>query len=459
MSGRHRATRQRGLSLIELMIAMAVGLLVSATVIAVFMSSSNSRLAQAQLARLQEEGRFAITQIKSDLVMSGGQYCNNTGGNARIGAAGAYRDELLAPTVYASDAGALMSALSDVTTPWGGRYPEAPIEPYSLPSFFAMRGYDCTIKSCTPMDPSNKQGANGFSIPAMSTALGQRVVGASVITVRYLNPSSGWTIAPDESAGGNTLISNVDGTLGIRLAPGPREPAITDFQPNDPLALLADCSGGQILAVSGQGSRELRSTGNNFVQPVTSKNRVAPKLFDLSRDFQTVTYYLKVVDNGDGMGHTTGALIRRVNGGRAGVRSGSAEEMARGVERLDFKYGVQLADGTLRYYTAEQVDSSTRVDCPSVPIPIQGSNDRGCLWRAVSLIEIDLLMDGQQPLYSLTPDELAYTYLSDGPSNGTSKPHSPTAADRKVTPIQQGFPLPMLRREFTAVVAVRNFNP
>ncbi len=459
MSGRRRATRPHGLSLIELMIAMAVGLLVSASVIAVFMSSSNSRLAQAQLARLQEEGRFAITQIKSDLVMSGGQYCNNTGGNAHIGAAGAYRDGLLAPTVYASDAEALMSALSDVTTPWGGRYPAAPIEPYSLPSFLAMRGYDCTVKSCTPVDPSNKQGANGFSLPAMGTALGKRVVGASVITVRYLNPSSGWRIAPDESAGGNKLISNVDGTLSIKLIPGPDEPKITDFGSTDPLAMLADCSGGQIFAVSGQESAELRSTGNNFVQPVASQNRVAPKLFDLSRDFQTVTYYLKVVDNGDGMGHTTGALIRRVNGSSGAAHGGSAEEMARGVERLDFKYGVQLVDGTLRYYTAEQVDNSARADCPSVPIPIQGSDDRGCLWRSVSLIEIDLLMDGQQPLYSLTPDELAYTYLSDSSSNEMLEPQSPTAVNRKVTPIQQGFPLPMLRREFTAVVAVRNFNP
>ena len=223
--------------------------------------------------------------------------------------------------------------------------------------------------------------------------------------------------------------------------------------------MLADCTGSQIFAVSGQESAELRSTGNNFVQPVAVQNGVAPKLFDLSRDVNTVTYYLKVVDNGDGMGHTTGALIRRINGGNTALHGGSSEEIARGVERLDFKYGVQLADGALRYYSAEQVDNSTRADCPSVPTPIQGSDDHGCLWRSVSLIEIDLLIDGQQPLYSLTPDELAYTYLSDSPSNAISAPESPTAASRKLTPIQQGFPLPMLRREFTAVVAVRNFNP
>lgn len=459
MNGRLHLRRQHGISLIELMIAMLLGVLVSGGVIAVFMSTSNSRLALVQLTRLQEEGRFAITQIKNDLAMSGGQYCNNSGGNAHSSTTGFYLDGPRAPTVYASDASVLMQALSDVTTSWGNPYPVAPAEPYSLPSFLAMRGYDCTATGCTPTDPSSKKGATGFSIPAMGTTIGKRVIGTSVLTVRYIDASSGWAITQDDGAAGSKLIRNVDRTLSIRLTPSSSEPDIKNFQSQDPLALLADCSGGQIFAVSGQGTAELKSTGNNFVQPVAYDNMVAPKLFDLSRDFQTITYYLKVVDNGDGVGHTTGALIRRVNGGNTAARGGSAEEIARGVERLDFKYGVQLANGTVHYYTAEQVDNSTKADCQAVPLPIYGSDDHGCLWRSVSLVEIDLLMDGQQPLYSLTPDELMYTYASDNPPRGILVPESPTATGRKVTPIQQGFPLPMLRREFTAVVAVRNFNP
>jgi type IV pilus assembly protein PilW len=88
-------------------------------------------------------------------------------------------------------------------------------------------------------------------------------------------------------------------------------------------------------------------------------------------------------------------------------------------------------------------------------VPIHGSNGHGCLWRSVSLIDIDLLMSGQKPLHALTGDELAYSYAADG----IFMPAAPTAAGRKVTPQQQGFPLPLLRREFTAVVAVRNANP
>jgi type IV pilus assembly protein PilW len=438
---------QHGMSLIELMIAMALGVLVGASVIAVFTSTSKSHLAQEQLMRLQEEGRFAITQIKNDLVMTGAHYCSGSGGSARASAVGPYLDQWRAPTVYARSPNALQAALSDVTTPWGSPYPPAPVEPYSLPAFFAMRGYDCSRSDCKPIDPG-KRNSGGFGIPAMGTAVNARVVGASVLTVRYLNASGGWTLAPDG------LAANAEGLVSIHLGTAASKWELKDFQPSHPLAMLADCSHAQIFEASGQGTSQLVATPNNFVQPAVFQNAAALKLFDLSLDMLTVTYFLKVVDNGDGMGHTTGALIRRVNGG-IGNRKGSSEEIARGVERLDFKYGVQQADGTVRYYSAEQVDNSTRADCPSLPLPIQGDNGHGCLWRSVGLIEIDLLMDGQQPLYSLTPHELAYTYAADG----MAKPTSPTADKRKVTPLQQGFPLPMFRREFTAVVALRNVNP
>lgn len=446
--------RCRGASLVELMIAMALGVVVSLGVIAVFTSTSDSRLAQAQLARLQEEGRFAITQIRNDLAMAGAQYCNGSGGTAHTSAAGPYLDGLRAPTVHASDPYLLMGALGDVSTPWGGAYPPAPNAPYSLPSFLAMRGYDCTASGCTPMDPSNKRNPNGFSIPAMGKGVDSRVIGASVLTVRYLDPAGGWSIVPEGSTRGTTLATHADGSVTARLNPLPGEPKASDVKEDAPLLMLADCSSAQMFAVARMGGSDLTSTGNNFAQPHVSQHMAAPRLFSVGRDMRTVTYYLKVVDNGDGMGRTTGALIRRVNGGRSS-QGGVGEEIARGVERLDFRYGVQQADGTLRYYTAEQVDNSTRADCPSVPVPIAGSNDHGCLWRSISLIEVALLMSGQNPLYSLTADELAYSYAADG----IFTPASPTADDRKVTPLQQGFPLPVLRREFTAVVAVRNTNP
>ena len=109
---------QSGLSLIELMIAMVLGLLVAAGIISVFISTSSSNRVQTQLATLQETGRFAIGRISDDLRMANGQYCTNSGGIATpiATSGGTYLDGLRAPTVYAKD---LTGGMFDVTTPMG----------------------------------------------------------------------------------------------------------------------------------------------------------------------------------------------------------------------------------------------------------------------------------------------------------------------------------------------------
>lgn len=63
--------RQLGLSLIELMIAMIVGLLLLGGLIQIYLSSKQSYNAQEQLARMQESGRFAMDLITTDLRRSG----------------------------------------------------------------------------------------------------------------------------------------------------------------------------------------------------------------------------------------------------------------------------------------------------------------------------------------------------------------------------------------------------
>jgi type IV pilus assembly protein PilW len=63
--------RQLGLSLVELMVAVVVGLLLIGGLIQVYLSSKQSYNAQEQLARMQEGGRFAMELITSDLRRTG----------------------------------------------------------------------------------------------------------------------------------------------------------------------------------------------------------------------------------------------------------------------------------------------------------------------------------------------------------------------------------------------------
>ena len=63
--------QQGGVSLIELMIALVVGLLLIAGLLQVYLSTKQSYVAQEQLARMQEGGRFAMDLITRDLRRAG----------------------------------------------------------------------------------------------------------------------------------------------------------------------------------------------------------------------------------------------------------------------------------------------------------------------------------------------------------------------------------------------------
>ena len=434
--------RLAGLSLIEMMIALVMALIVAAGIITVFQSTSSSNRVQSQLATLQEEGRFAIHSLRSDIADANSGYCSNTGGNAGLTSSGLYLDSLRSPTVYAKDFDTINAAFHDNT-----ELLVAPATPqaFSLPSRIFMRGYDCglTSASCKPVDPST----GVIQIPAMGTAVGDRVPGAAVLTIRYLKPGSGWAISRSGSPPGSTISANSDGTVDtITLSPLTGEDPVDAAAFGGGLAMLADCSNAQVFSVSRAGN--VLTPNNNYVAPLDISKGAAPRVFDFANDFQTITYYLRVVDAGNG--HTTGELVRQVKG--------VPQPLVRGVERLDFRYGIIDADGSTKFLTADQVDTATdgsgSIPCPPGVSLDGGMGNAGCLWRAVQTVEVHILMDGQTPLYTLTPAEMRYIYSPDGDTT----PADPLAHDIKPN-ADQGFPKQLLRREFTTVISLRNFNP
>lgn len=69
--------KSQGLSLIELMIALLIGLLIGAAVLQIFISSKNTFRMQEAMARLQENGRFAVNYMANDFRMAGFMGCGN----------------------------------------------------------------------------------------------------------------------------------------------------------------------------------------------------------------------------------------------------------------------------------------------------------------------------------------------------------------------------------------------
>jgi type IV pilus assembly protein PilW len=448
----------RGVTLIELMVAMLLGLLVAGGIITIFLSTSNSNRVQTQLARMQEDGRFAIGQLNDDLAMTGGFYCNNTGGIATSSTSNVFLDGLRAPKIYANNFLSL-PALFENTTNWGATsgkntYPVAPTAAYTMPSFMYMRGYNCTGSSaCTPIPVAFL----GGTLNTAGTAVGNRVLGTDVLTVRYLNSSRGWRLGAT-----STVQANADGTLKqINLSPATGEPSMSQFKSS--MALMADCSTAQVFAVSGATTSTLTpDPSKNFSAPLALQPQSAPRLYDFINDMQNVTYYVQVVtDDGTATGVKTGALMRRVNGTTVSVPD---QELIRGVERLTFRYGVEDTSGGVRFLTADQVDSRNNgaITCPpTVASTNLTTTDPGCLWRAVKSIEVSILLSSQVTMPNLTTPETAFLYTPDTAS-GTPAPVYPTEASTAklaIQPSTQGFDNKRLRRQLTSLVMVRNYNP
>lgn len=62
------AERQRGLTLVEMLVAIAIGLIVTAAITAVFLQSRISASQDENLARMQENARFALNLLRSELM-------------------------------------------------------------------------------------------------------------------------------------------------------------------------------------------------------------------------------------------------------------------------------------------------------------------------------------------------------------------------------------------------------
>ncbi len=69
-------TGQRGLSLVELMIGMALGLIVVAGIVYIYLGSRQSYKMQENMARIQENGRYAMEILGREIRMAGYQGCS-----------------------------------------------------------------------------------------------------------------------------------------------------------------------------------------------------------------------------------------------------------------------------------------------------------------------------------------------------------------------------------------------
>ena len=416
-------TTHQGFTLIEILVAMTIGLILILGIATIFTNTTNNIRLQRGIATIQETGRIAVDMLSSDIGGAGSQYCSAI--NIQLATDGFTPQRPIRSTVnpllqvkgnddlsvnYATTGSAATGGLfyglitrADMAAfpapaPTIPPTPATPLPavgaPYLISARFAIQGHECVGNVCTPALTTVGAGRTETGATA-ATALvgnvaGQRVPGADVLTVRTLvgNGASilnGLTLAPNSLA-----RLGLDGLSAARLT--------------NRLVMLADCDKAEIYRGSFAGNvLTLDAPG-----PVTANfgpdNNA--RVFDMENQWLTVTYFLQFIADPNSANRLIPALMRRENGR-------PLEEIARGVERLDFRYAVNARtvaganpENNVTWLTADQVNSANggAIPCPPVATDTVEAN---CLWRSVTAVEVGMMVNTVDQT-AINDDRLTY---------------------------------------------------
>ena len=371
-----------GFSLVELMVAMLLGLFLVAGVIAVFEATSRSNHAQQSLARVLENGRYASQYLGDELRMAGAQYCSAYA-NA-LPRKDPTTQELVSPVrglVINVD-----TTQMDQPLPSWMPKPADPKLPYVVDPGVFVRGYECDTKgACSPKLPT-KDDEDVNIVPDAGTDAGKRALGTDVLTIRYL-AGGGSSIASDATVPGSSVAAGVDAGTAVKGKPLNFGTKKNPKDPDQPLAMIADCGNAELFVPELNGTLlsidKKRNVSTTFVSPFLQASD--SHVFNFTQDFVSVTYYIGLMADNDQPGRVVSSLMRIVNGG-------APEVVVDGVERLDFTYTVIDGSNRTHFLTAAEVDkNSGGLECP--PVRIKNAPPSGCLWRGVQGIDVSMLMN------------------------------------------------------------------
>ncbi|MDX1253170.1 MAG: PilW family protein [Gammaproteobacteria bacterium] len=301
--------KQRGLTLMEVMVAITISLILLAGVMQIFLGSRQTYRMQDGLARLQENGRFAMDFLSRDIRMAGYQGCRRA-----------------AMTVNNTLAGAI---------------------PASFNPGMGLQGWEATSTG-----PGQTYSISSTNVATVSTAGGgwttaggatledfQAVPGSDIVRIWTMgeNPADIDNITP----GANTIVDTPQNSVFA----------------NDEILMLSDCMNADVVQVCNIqtiGSGQIRLNLNAGCAP----GNIAAMTLSTSKDGQVSRlvsniYYVGKRNNDP---NNPPALFRRPLGG-ATLLAGNPEELLEGVESMQVLYGEDTdGDRTAnRYVTANNV--------------------------------------------------------------------------------------------------------
>jgi type IV pilus assembly protein PilW len=388
-----RHARSRGFSLVELMVALALGLLLTTAMIYVYVSSKTAFSRQQQMSSLQQSVRIAFEYLASDTRMVGHMGCF-TG----------------LATVSNNDFNTPLS-----TTALASNYALG-VEGYEYVNT-ATDAYTMTADvpanvTATANWQTNTAAAPGINtIPATTiggAATGDGLTpGSDVLVIRTV---AGRPVRLSADTTSNATTLSVENLSTGKCSDGSDK--LAGFCANSH-GLIASCTRARVFQVSSKAGQTLTMTnalasaGAPGADPIY--RTAASEVFPL----QTIVYYVKQASNG-----TTTSLYRRIFDGT--VAAGTEQELIEGVENLQLRYGIDTtvpdADGIVDSY----VNANAVTD-----------------WNRVVAVRMGLLIRSTQSA------EAGMTFKADGIVNGVTLTYPTTGGKYD-------------RRVFTTTVAARN---
>jgi type IV pilus assembly protein PilW len=304
----HRA--QIGLTLIELMISITIGLVVVGAVTYAYVGSQGAYRGNESLARIQEAGRFALDSIARDIRGAGALGCGSAGSLA-----GQARVNVIAPAGTGINPAQLMIDASGQPIPIVGFKPVSygPPLPVTAPTGWTPPGGAATYW--------------GGDVLQLQIGTG--------VAVRM-------SAAPDTGAGNITIPDN----------------SVAAFKAND-YAMLGDCSSATVFQVNSvaAGPPALLSykTSGGAIPALNAAGLPGFSIttFPTVQHFDQVTYYIGQTPAG------RSALYRY------SMSRNTTEEVAENVEDMDVMYGVSTT-GAIGDGSFQHADAMTAADWPNV---------------------------------------------------------------------------------------------
>lgn len=317
-SAPHRR-RERGFSLIELMVAVALGLLLTTAMVTVYINSKSSFTRQQQLSSLQQNVRIAFEYLAGDARVVGHLGCFT--GLPTLPAGGDFNSSLAATGIGTNYALGVEGYEYKNTTP---------------NAFTLTSSAPANVTATTNWETNVATDAIN-TIPATTISTTGLTPGSDVLVIRTVAGRPVRLAAPTVS-GANTL--SLENLAGGTCSNGTTA-KVSGFCANSH-GLIASCSRARVFQVQSIAAQTLTLTGTLGSDPLYKTD--AAEVFPM----QTLVYYVALSSSG-----TTNSLYRRTFDGDNAA--GLEQELIEGVENLQLRYGVDTdatPDGIVNSYVA-----------------------------------------------------------------------------------------------------------